>query len=103
VRSITAEDTVALLERLVAARSTAPEHIRCDNGPELIAHTLRDCRLGETATVYVEPGSPWRNPLIESFNGRTCDEVLDVELFHTLAELPVQADTEHELSLRVDR
>jgi putative transposase len=89
-RSITAEDTVALLERLVAARGVSPEHIRCDNGPELIAHSLRDwCRLGSTATAYIEPGSPWQNPYIEAFNGRTRDEVLDVELFHTLAEAKV--------------
>lgn len=89
-RSITAEDTVATLERLTALRGTAPEHIRCDNGPELIAHTLRDwCRLGVTATAYIEPGSPWQNPYIESFNGRTRDEVLDVELFHSLAEAKV--------------
>jgi putative transposase len=89
-RSITAEDTVALLDRLAAARGGAPEHIRCDNGPELIAHSLRDwCRLSATATAYIEPGSPWQNPFIESFNGRTRDEVLDVELFHTLAEAKV--------------
>lgn len=89
-RSITSEDTVVLLERLAAARGAAPEHIRCDNGPELIAHSLRDwCRLKATATAYIEPGSPWQNPYIESFNGRTRDEVLDVELFHTLAEAKV--------------
>jgi len=89
-RSITAEDTVSLLEGLVAARGTAPEHIRCDNGPELIANSLRDwCRLSATATAYIEPGSPWQNPYIESFNGRTRDEVLDIELFHTLAEAKV--------------
>lgn len=89
-RSITATDTVATLERLVAARGTAPAHIRCDNGPELIAHTLRDwCRLTTTATAYIEPGSPWQNPFIESFNGRVRDEVLDIELFDTLAEAKV--------------
>jgi putative transposase len=89
-RSITAEDTVATLERLVAARGTAPEHIRCDNGPELIAHALRDwCRLNGTATAYIEPGSPWQNPFVESFNGRARDEVLDLELFETLAEAKV--------------
>ena len=89
-RSITAEDTVATLERLVLARGGAPEQIRCDNGPELIANSLRDwCRLNTTATAYIEPGSPWQNPYIESFNGRTRDEVLDVELFHTLAEAKV--------------
>ena len=86
-RSITAEATVATLEHLVAERGAAPEHIRCDNGPELTAHALRDwCRLGSTATAYIEPGSPWQNPYVESFNARVRDEVLDVELFDTLAE-----------------
>jgi putative transposase len=89
-RSITAVDTVALLERLQAERGATPAHIRCDNGPELIAHALRDwCQEGSVATAYIEPGSPWQNPFVESFNGRTRDEVLDVELFHTLAEARV--------------
>lgn len=86
-RSITADETVATLERLVAERGVAPEHIRMDNGPELTAHALRDwCRFGSTATAYIEPGSPWQNPYVESFNARVRDEVLDVELFDTLAE-----------------
>lgn len=89
-RSITAKDTVAALERIVASRGTAPAHIRCDNGPELIAHALRDwCRFNSTATAYIEPGSPWQNPFVESFNGRVRDEVLDIELFDTLAEARV--------------
>jgi len=61
-RSCTAEDLVRVLERLVAERG-APEHLRCDNGPELIAFTLRDwCRGSGSATRYIEPGSPWENP-----------------------------------------
>jgi len=92
-RSITAEDTVSLLEDLVAARGAVPEHIRCDNGPELIAHTLRDwCRLGSTATAYIEPGSPWQNPYAESFNARVRDELLDVEEFGSLAEAQVLSE-----------
>src|SRR5690606_41281996 len=45
--------------------------------------------LNATATAYIEPGSPWQNPFIESFNGRARDEVLDIELFHTLAEAKI--------------
>jgi len=89
-RSITADQTVATLERLLAERGQAPEHIRMDNGPELTAHALRDwCRLGSTATAYIEPGAPWQNPYVEAFNGRVRDEVLDIELFDTLAEAKV--------------
>ncbi len=89
-RSITADQTVATLERLAAERGAAPESIRCDNGPELTAHALRDwCLLAQADTAYIEPGSPWQNPYVEAFNARVRDEVLDVELFETLAEARV--------------
>jgi len=45
-RRIDSDATVSVLERLVAERGTAPEHIRCDNGPELTANALHD-RRGE--------------------------------------------------------
>jgi putative transposase len=87
--NITADDTVRVLEQLARQRG-APEHVRCDNGPELTAHALRDwCRLSKTATAFIEPGAPWQNPFVESFNGRVRDELLDVELFSCLAEAQV--------------
>ena len=89
-RSITAGATVAVLERLTRERGTAPSYLRCDNGTELTAHALRDwCRSSGTGTSYIEPGSPWENPYIESFNGRLRDELLAVEEFGTLLEAQV--------------
>jgi putative transposase len=89
-RSIDADRTVETLERVVAERGIAPEHLRMDNGTELTAHALRDwCRFSNTGTVYIEPGSPWQNPYIESFNGKVRDELLDVEQFACLAEARV--------------
>jgi putative transposase len=56
-----------------------------DNGPELTAHALRDwCRFSDAGTSYIEPGSPWENPFVESFNGKLRDELLDGEIFETL-------------------
>ena len=79
-RSIDAEETVAVLKRLAAERG-APTNIRADNGPELTAAVLREwCRLGETGTAYIEPGSPWQNPYVESFNARLRDELLGVDI-----------------------
>lgn len=79
--SITADDTVGVLERLARERG-APTHVRCDNGPELTAHALRDwCRFTATETAFIDPGAPWQNPFVESFNGRVRDELLDVEQF----------------------
>ncbi len=37
-------------------------------------------------TAYIEPGSPWENGYIESFNARVRDELLSGEIFYTLAE-----------------
>ena len=92
-RSITADDTVAVLESIVAQRGTAPEFLRMDNGPELTANALRDwCRFSFAGTAYIEPGSPWENPFIESFNGKLRDELLNVEAFESLLEARVLAE-----------
>jgi putative transposase len=92
-RSITADDTVTILERLVARRGRAPTFLRMDNGPELTANALRDwCRFSGSGTAYIEPGSPWENPFIESFNGKLRDELLNVEAFETLLEAQVLAE-----------
>lgn len=86
-RRIDADATVRVLERLVAGRGRPPEHVRCDNGPELTANALRDwCRFNRAGSAYIEPGSPWQNPYVESFGSRVRDELLAVELFDSLAE-----------------
>lgn len=88
-RRIDADQTVSVLDRLADDRG-APEHVRCDNGPELTAHALRDwCRFNRTAAAFIEPGSPWQNAYVESFNARLRDELLDVEQFSCLAEAAV--------------
>jgi putative transposase len=88
-RRIDADQTVAVLDGLANVRR-APAHIRCDNGPELTAHALRDwCRYSRTETAFIEPGSPWQNAYVESFNARVRDELLDVEQFSCLAEATV--------------
>lgn len=91
-RTINAEQTVAVLGRLAGERG-APANIRSDNGPELTAAVLREwCRQGSTGTAYIEPGSPWQNAYVESFNSRLRDELLNVEVFTSLAEARVLAD-----------
>jgi len=89
-RRIDADYTVRVLDRLVAERGTAPAFLRCDNGPEMTANALRDwCRFSRAGSAYIEPGSPWQNPYVESFGGRVRDELLAVELFSCLTEARV--------------
>jgi len=85
-RSCDADALIDVLEVLMIERG-APEHLRMDNGPEMVAWALRDwCRLSETTTTYIEPGAPWENPFVESFNGRFRDECLNIEEFGDLPE-----------------
>jgi len=67
-----------------------PEYIRSDNGPEFTAKVVRRRldRLG-VKTLFIEPGSPWENGYIESFNGKLRDELLNREIFTTLIEAKV--------------
>lgn len=37
-------------------------------------------------TAFIEPGSPWENSYCESFNSKLRDELLNGELFYSLAE-----------------
>ena len=67
-----------------------PENIRSDNGPEFIAERLRKWLFNLCVnTAFIEPGSPWENGYIESFNGKLRDELLNGEIFDTIFEAKV--------------
>jgi putative transposase len=88
-RNIDADAVVTCLERIAAVRG-APIYLRFDNGPEFIANAVADwCRFNGAATVFIDPGSPWQNAWIESFNGRLRDEFLNGHRFDSLLEAQV--------------
>ena len=88
-RRLSSEDVMERLTELFVQRGT-PDYIRSDNGPEFIANALRDWLNGlGVQTLYIEPGSPWENGYVESFNGKLRDELLDREIFYTLQEAKV--------------
>lgn len=88
-RRIQADDVIEQLAELFITCGT-PEYIRSDNGPEFVAERVRTWlqRLG-VKTLFIEPGSPWENGYIESFNGKLRDELLNGEIFDTIAEAKV--------------
>ena len=88
-RSIDADAVVATLDRLKDQRG-APGFVRFDNGPEFIAYAVADwCRFNSVHSVFIDPGSPWQNAWIESFNGRLRDELLNSWQFDSLREARV--------------
>jgi putative transposase len=88
-RKLTSDDVLERLAWLMATRGV-PAHIRSDNGPEFTAQVVREWleKVG-VKTLFIEPGSPWENGYVESFNGKLRDELLDREIFYSLSEAKV--------------
>jgi len=91
-RSLKAQDVSDILFYLFATRGI-PCFIRSDNGSEFIEKELRAwlSNIG-VRTTFIEPGSPWENGYIESFNGKMRDEFLNGEQIDTLQEAEVLAE-----------
>jgi putative transposase len=84
--SLPSRRVIALLDELVALHG-APVTLRMDNGPEFLALRLSD--WGEQRGIsldFIQPGKPAQNAFIERFNQTYRTEVLDANVFRSLAE-----------------
>jgi len=88
-RKLNSQNVMDVLSQLFIEHGI-PQYIRSDNGPEFIAKRLRWwLKRHKINTLFIEPGSPWENGHIESFNGKLRDELLEREVFDTLFEAQV--------------
>ncbi len=88
-RKLNSENVLERLSDLFVRRGV-PDYIRSDNGPEFTARAVRSwLRRVDVTALFIEPGSPWENGYIESFNGKLRDELLNGEIFDTLLEAKV--------------
>ena len=91
-KSIKAKDIICVLADLFSERGV-PMYLRSDNGPEFIEKALKRWLVKNgTDTIHIEPGKPWQNGFIESFNSKVRDEFLNMEVFYRLAEAQVKAE-----------
>lgn len=85
--SIKQHDVIELLRYLFLVRG-CPAYLRSDNGSQFTASRvkrfLKDLGVD---TLFIEPGSPWENGYVESFNSRMRDELLNGELFLHIDEM----------------
>lgn len=88
-RRLGSDNVLERLTDLFISRGV-PDHLRGDNGSEFTATAVREwlARVG-VKTLYIEPGSPWENGYVASFNGKLRDEPLNGEVFDTLLEAKV--------------
>ena len=80
---------IEVLSRLVSEHG-APLYLRSDNGPEFVSRALlawiADQGIG---TALIDPGKPWQNGTMESFNGKFRDECLSLEWFRSRPEAKI--------------
>jgi transposase InsO family protein len=88
-RKLGSAQVLETLAELMLERGV-PEHVRSDNGSEFVAQAVRDwiAAVG-SKTAYIEPGSPWENGYVESFNSKLRDELLNREIFYSLKEAQI--------------
>ncbi len=88
-RRLSSEDVLERLAWLLVTRGV-PAYLRSDNGSEFTCAAVRAwlAKVG-VRTLCIEPGSPWENGYVESFNGKLRDELLNREIFYTLLEAKV--------------
>jgi len=69
-RRVTHDVVIGTLFELFVSRAV-PEYVRSDNGSEFTARAVRRWleNMG-SVTLFIEPGSPWENEYVESFNGQ---------------------------------
>jgi transposase InsO family protein len=99
---LTSSDVIDTLADLFIQHGV-PAHIRSDQGPEFIADAVKVWISGVgSATAYIERGSPWENGYAKSFNARLRDELLNGEVFNSLAEARVliEAWRKHDNAMR---
>ena len=86
-RHFRGEDVVEVLRYLFAVRGL-PDFIRSDNGSEFVSQAvIKWLEASNVHTLFVEPGSPWENGYVESFNSKLRDEFLNREIFLHIDEL----------------
>ena len=85
--NLPARRVVRGLEELVQIRGT-PQRLRLDNGPELVSEALaRWAARHGVELLFIQPGRPMQNGIVERFNRTYRDEVLDCYVFETLTEV----------------
>jgi len=88
-RQLIHHDVLEVLTKLFVQKGV-PVHIRSDNGSEFTANRVRNWLSNlQIKPLFIEPGSPWENGYIESFNGKMRDELLNGEIFYTLKEAEI--------------
>jgi putative transposase len=86
-KSITGLRLTRMLDK-AAGINGYPKNIRCDNGPELRSKALSEwVKKNNVNILFIQPGKPTQNAIIERFNGTYRREILNAYLFKSIAQV----------------
>jgi transposase InsO family protein len=88
--AIKQEDVARVLLEAMIREQAQPENIRSDNGSEFIAETVQEFMAANgIKAIYIDPGCPWQNGVIESYNSCFRREFADRWWFHNYDDIAV--------------
>lgn len=87
-RPLPAISTASTIPSGATPRSTTSAQ-RSSSEPRHAEQMPLHLSVASPKTLYIAPGSPWENGYNESFNGSLRDELLNGEIFYSLAEAKV--------------
>ena len=90
--SLPTQRVIRVLEALKEVRGL-PQMIRVDNGPEFISHKLDVwCKENNISLVFIQPGKPTQNAIVERCNGNIRKELLNPNIFRSIVEMREKAE-----------
>ena len=96
-RSIKSADVIRVLWEVMKTSGRKPKYLRSDNSAEFTAKGVTDWLAAQkVGPAFIDPGSPWQNGFVESFNGKVRLELLKREWFHSLVEADVVIQQWHQ-------
>src|SRR5919108_2986804 len=70
-----------------------PRYLRSDNGPEIVAQTVKIWLLPNgIGAMVIEQGKLWQNGAVDSFIGKFGDECLNMKWFHNHFEAQIMIE-----------
>ena len=90
--SMTGAEVADAVDRVATFRGY-PAFLRSDNGPEFRSNAMASWAAKHGVTLlFIEPGKPFQNCFIESFNGKFRDRCLDLHVFENVSHAQATID-----------
>jgi len=90
--SISSQRVTRILDWIIELRGK-PSQIRTDNGPEFTSHHYMNwCEQNAIEPLFIQPGKPNQNGLVERFNRTYREDILDAYIFESIEQVQIVSE-----------